>query len=35
MLAAGFREAESGEAFGDVLLGPCGEFGRALFVGFD
>jgi len=33
-LAAGFREAESGEAFGDVLLGPGGEFGRALLVGF-
>jgi hypothetical protein len=34
-LAAGFREAENGESFRDVLLGPGGELGRALFVGFD
>lgn len=34
-LATRFREAENGESFRDVLLGPGGEFGRALFVGFN
>ena len=33
--ATRFGEAESGESFRDVLLGPGGEFGRALLVSFD